>query len=396
MYGEQEYPVPPLLLPDHDQFESLEIITGCEAVQLFVQRAQAVKPDFQLTNQNARDVVEICSRLDGLPLAIELAAARCKLFSPKMLCERLESRLDTLVGGSYDLPDRMRTLRGSIDWSFNLLSDQEKKLFSRLSVFQGSRSIEAVIAVCAEDLSVDIFQTMESLLNKSLIHQEESPEGEIRLIFLGSIHEYALEQLEQYGQVDQFSKRHAEYFASFAEKAEPELFKDEQAYWFSQIKAEKDNLRSAINWAFDHGHAELSLRIISALREYWYTNGQFTEVINWIERGQKLTEAISASLYAKVFNTAAYLAFGMGDYRHGYGKMAIRIAREAGDKKNLAWALVDKRSTRRNDLSNGLGRRKIVNLGRSVHACIGGVRLDAAFIPYEFKIDMADSMINSS
>ena len=224
------------------------------------------------------------------------------------------------------LPARMRTLRGSIDWSFDLLEDQEKQLFSRLSVFQGSRSFEAIAAVCMEGLSIDLWEIMESLLNKSLINKEGSPEAEVRFIFLESIHEYAREQLEQSGEAERFRERHAEYFASLAEKAEPELFKAEQTYWFSWIKAENANLRTAINWAFDHGHAELSLRIISALREYWYTSGQYTETLAWIDRGLKSAEAIPASLHAKVLNTAAYLVYGMGDYKLDYVEGALHMA----------------------------------------------------------------------
>jgi predicted ATPase/DNA-binding SARP family transcriptional activator len=339
VYGEQELPVPAMLFPGGDGFMSPKEITRFEAIQLFTQRAQAVKPDFLLTDENAGDVVEICSRLDGLPLAIELAAARCKLFSPKMLCKRLESRLDTLVGGARDLPARMRTLRGSIDWSFHLLDDQEKQLFSRLSVFQGGRSIEAVAAVCMEGLSCDVLQTMESLLNKSLIHREESPDGGFRFTFLESIHQYAREQLEQYNQAERFGFLHAEYYTSLAEKAEPELFKAGQANWFSSLKAERDNLRTAIIWAFDNGHTELSLKIISSLREYWYIDGQFTETLAWINRGLKYAETIPALLHTKVLNTAAYLAFGMGDYKHDFVDQALRIAGKAGDEANLAWAL---------------------------------------------------------
>jgi predicted ATPase/DNA-binding SARP family transcriptional activator len=339
VYGEQEFPVPALLLPEQDGSVSPEEVAGVEAVELFIQRAQAVKPDFLLTDENARDVVEICSRLDGLPLAIELAAARSKLFTPKMLCERLERRLDTLVGGSRDLPARMRTLRNSIDWSYSLLDDQEKKLFSRLSVFQGGRTIEAIAAVCLEGLSIDVLEIIESLLNKSLIHQDVNPRAEIRFIFLESIHEYAREQLEGCGDAERFKQRHAEYYAALAEKAEPELFKPDQAYWFTRLDAEKDNFRTAINWAFEHGDAELSLRIISALWENWYINGQFTEVSAWINRGLKFAEEIPASLHAKVLNTAAYFAFTMGDYKLDYVEKAIHIAQQAGDKENLSWAL---------------------------------------------------------
>jgi tetratricopeptide (TPR) repeat protein len=273
-------------------------------------------------------------------LAIELAAARCKLFSPQMIHERLGNRLDTLVGGSRDLPVRLQTLRGTIDWSYNLLDEQEKKLFSRLSVFQGGRTVEAVEAVCSQDLNINILDGLESLLNKSLIGKDESHEWEIRFIFLESIHEYAREQLEHMEGVNRLSRRHAEYFVSLAESAEPKLFMQEQVYWYSRLRAEKDNLRTAINWSYESGNVELGLRIISALREYWYTDGQFTEVLNWIKLGLKKAEKVPSSLHVKVLNTASYLAFGMGDYKQIYEKEAISIARKAGDVNDLAWSLV--------------------------------------------------------
>jgi non-specific serine/threonine protein kinase len=193
-----------------------------------------------------------------------------------------------------------------------------------------------------EGLSIDLLEGMESLLNKSLIQQEVGSQTVPRFFFLESIHEYAREQLEQFQVADQFRKRHAEYFSSFAEKAEPEVFKDEQAEWFSRINSEKDNLRTAINWAYDHDYPELSLRIISALWQYWYNRGQFTEVMTWINRGLIHAETIPASLHVKVLNTAAYFAFTTGNYENEFGEKAIHIAREGGDKKNLAWALFNK------------------------------------------------------
>src|SRR5215218_1842439 len=192
LYGEHVYPVPPLTLPDLKRPPPLERLTQYEAVGLFVERARALKPDFKVTNDSAPAVAEICVRLDGLPLAIELAAARITMLPPKAMLQRLTSRLKLLTGGARDLPVRQRTLRGAIEWSHTLLGDGEKTLFARMAVFSGGRTLEAVEAVCDAqgDLPVDSFEGVSSLLDKSLLRQEEGPEGEPRFVMLETIHEY--------------------------------------------------------------------------------------------------------------------------------------------------------------------------------------------------------------
>jgi len=200
VYGEQEYHVPPLVVPDLDNVDDSRTLLDCEAVELFCQRAQAVKPDFNLKKNNASAVAEICVRLDGLPLAIELAAARSKLLSPEMIRSRLESRLEVLTGGARDLPSRLQTLRGTIDWSYDLLDKGEKVLFARLSVFQGGRTIEAAEAICATGLSIPVIDGLESLLNKSLLYREEGLGGQPRFLMLETIHEYAREKLAESGE----------------------------------------------------------------------------------------------------------------------------------------------------------------------------------------------------
>jgi len=214
LYGEHEYAVPPLALPDPERLPSVESLTQYEAVRLFVERAQAAKADFSVTNEKAQAVAEICVRLDGLPLAIELAAARIKVLSPQKMLARLGNRLKLLTGGAQDLPDRQRTLRSTIEWSYGLLEDGEKVLFARLSVFAGGRTLEAIEAICdtGGDLPVDVLDGLSSLVDKSLLKQEEGVGGEPRFVMLETIHEYARERLQGGGEAEEVRRLHAEYF----------------------------------------------------------------------------------------------------------------------------------------------------------------------------------------
>src|ERR687893_813113 len=263
VYGEQEFPVPPLELPDHKRLLSVERLTQYEAVRLFIERAKAARPDFSVTNENAPAVAEICVRLDGLPLAIELAAARIKLLTPKAMLERLGSRMKLLRGGSCDLPERQRTLRGTIEWSHALLEESDQVLFARLAVFSGGRTLEAIEAVCDTegDLPVDALEGVSSLLDKSLLVREETSEEESRFVMLETIHEYAREKLHESGEAAELSRLHAEYFLAFAEEAEPELEGTEQAPWMERLEADYDNCRAALSWLLEVGEAELALRI---------------------------------------------------------------------------------------------------------------------------------------
>ena len=210
LYGEHEYSVPPLALPDPERPPSVERLTQYEAVRLFVERAQAAKADFSVTNENAPAVAEICYRLDGLPLAIELAAARIKVLSPQKMLGRLGNRLKLLTGGARDLPERQRTLRSTIEWSYGLLEEGEKVLFARLSVFAGGRTLEAIEAICdaGGDLPVDVLDGLSSLVDKSLLKQEEGVGGEPRFVMLETIHEYAREKLQGSGEAEEL-RRHA-------------------------------------------------------------------------------------------------------------------------------------------------------------------------------------------
>jgi predicted ATPase/DNA-binding CsgD family transcriptional regulator len=212
LYGEHEFAVPPLQVPDLRQQLSPDALRTYEAVDLFVQRARALAPSFTLDDANAASVAAICVHLDGLPLAIELAAARTRLYSPRTLLVRLSSRLDALTDGPRDLPARQKTLRDTLTWSYNLLDDDEKVLFARLGVFAGGCTLEAAQAVCSDGLALDISAGLESLLNKSLLRQEAGPDGEPRFIMLETMREYALERLDEFRETDSVRERHGRYF----------------------------------------------------------------------------------------------------------------------------------------------------------------------------------------
>jgi predicted ATPase len=340
VYGEQQYAVPPLTVPDSESIASLRGLSQYEAVELFCQRARAVRPDFSLTEENAPYVCEICVRLDGLPLAIELAAARSKLLSPESMCARLESRLVTLTGGPRDLPARTQTLRSAIDWSYDLLDADEKRLLDRLSVFQGGRSIEAVETVCNSDLSIGVLDGLESLLNKNLLVAKAGRTGETRFYMLETIHEYARERLAQSGETDDLRRRHALYFVALAECAEVELHGARQEYWYARLTDELDNIRAAIDWTFDHVDVELGARLVAALRDFWYFTGLFAESSTWIERSLQAGDRISPATRVRTLNFASRLAYARGDYVDGefLARKVLPLAHHINDKENYALA----------------------------------------------------------
>jgi predicted ATPase/class 3 adenylate cyclase len=285
LYGEHEFPVPPLSMPDLKRPPLLERLTHYEAVRLFLERAQAVKPDFKVTNESAPAVAEICVRLDGLPLAIELAAARIKMLPPKAMLQRLSSRLKLLTGGARDLPERQRTLRATIEWSFALLDEGEQLLFGRLAVFSGGRTLEAIEAICdAEgDLPVEVFEGVSSLVDKSLLRQEEGPNGEPRFVMLETVHEFAREKLHGSGETEEIKRTHAEYFLTLAEEANPQLRGPDQLQWLESLEAEHDNMRAALSWALERKEAEVALRLGDALWVFWSIRGYQSEGRRWLE-----------------------------------------------------------------------------------------------------------------
>ena len=307
--------MPPLSLPDPERLPSLERLTQYEAVRLFVERAQDARPDFSVTNENAPAVAEICARLDGLPLAIELAAARIKVLPPQKMLDRLRDRLKLLTRGARDLPERQRTLRATMEWSYALLEEDEKALFARLSVFAGGRTLEAIEAICdAEgDLPVDVLDGVESLVDKSLLREEEGPGGEPRFVMLETVHEYAREKLEESGEAEELRRLHAEYFLALAEEAEPELKGARQYEWLERLEAEHDNMRAALSWLLEDGDVEPGLRLAGALRRFWHVRGYFDEGRRWLEQALAKDSRASASARAKALDAVGGLAHDQGD-----------------------------------------------------------------------------------
>jgi predicted ATPase/class 3 adenylate cyclase len=315
LYGEHEFPVPPLTLPDLKSPPPLERLTQYEAVRLFVDRARAVKPDFSITNESAPAVAEICVRLDGLPLAIELAAARIKMLPPKAMLQRLSSRLKLLTGGARDLPERQRTLRGAIEWSYALLDEGEQVLFARLAVFSGGRTLEAVDAICDAqgDLPVDTFEGVSSLLDKSLLRQEEGPGGEPRFVMLETVHEFAREKLQKSAEAGEIKRTHAQYFLTLAEEAYPQLKGANQLEWLDRLEAEHDNMRAALSWALERKEVEVAIRLGGALWLFWFVRGYHSEGRRWLQEALAIEERISPGSRAMALAGVGWLAAHQGD-----------------------------------------------------------------------------------
>ena len=340
VYGEHEFPVPPLALPDSRSKASVEVLSHCPAVALFVQRAVAAKPDFELNRENAAAVTEICARLDGLPLAIELAAARVKVLSPSLMLTRLANRLQLLTGGARDLPQRQQTLRATMDWSYDLLSAAEKKLFRRLSVFAGGCNLEGVEAVCDTkgDLDLNLLDGMASLLDKSLVQQIEHVKDESRFVILETIREYALEKLEASGELPLTRRAHAAYCLVLAE----EDATGESEEWLERFGLEHDNFRAGLEWLTDTGNAEWGLRLGTALFRFWEVRESLAEGRDSLGKLLKLAGAQAPTkARARALFAAGVLAGGQGDYPSADALMSESqdIARRLGDKTGIAVSL---------------------------------------------------------
>ena len=336
--GEHEYPVAPLAVPDPSA--PAEGLAGYEAVRLFVERARAVQPDFEATGAAAQAVAEICRRLDGLPLAIELAAARVRLLGPQALLARLGRRLALLTAGPRDLPARQQTLRATLEWSHALLTAGEQVLFARLAVFAGGCTLEAAEAVCNADgdLPIDVLDGVESLVAKSLL-REVGAGGEPRVGMLETVHEYAGERLAASGAAGALRRRHARYFLGLAEQAEPHLGGGDQAAWLKRLQADHDNLRAALGWSLA-GEPEVGLRLAGALWRFWEICGYFTEGRGWLEQALAGSGGAPA-LRAKALTGASTMAFCQGDYQqatalHG---QALLLFRRLGDARGVAFSL---------------------------------------------------------
>ena len=342
--GEHEYQVPPLKLPDPGPLPGIETLERYSGIALFIQRARAVKPGFTLTSENAMAVARICAHLDGLPLAIELAAARIKVLSPPAMLDRLGSRLEFLKGGARDLPDRHQTLRQAIGWSYDLLTEDEKVFFRRLAVFTGGCTLEAVEQVCGTEGGprMDALDAVAALVDKSLLRQEEGPGGDPRFVMLETIREYGLECLKAAGEREGAQRAHAAYFLGITDQAEAELTGPRQSQWLDRLEGEHDNLRAALSWAEGQGEAEIALRLGASLWRFWLVRGHMREGRQRLERLLRLEGARArTSARARVLHGLGTIIHEISDYAEArpYAEESLSIWRELGDKKGTARAL---------------------------------------------------------
>jgi predicted ATPase len=353
---EQLVPVPPLALPDPVQLPDLAHLEQTPAVALFVERACEARPAFAFTSENAAPIVEICQRLDGLPLALELAAARLSLLTPAALLARLERRLPLLSRGARDLPERQQTLRNTIAWSYDLLEAGEQRLFRRLSVFAGGFTLEAAQAVCIfeafgpsspgqPDDGV-VLEQLAQLLDKSLVQPQQGTGGEPRFSMLETIWEYAREQLATSGEEGAMQERHAHYFLRLAEEAWTHLSSPEWDIWLRRLEREDANLRAALAWCkAKKDGAEIGLRLAGALDYYWFLHDDVHEGRTWLEGMLARTDSTDRSAArGKALVGAGWLAWAEGDYEAASPRAeeGLSIAREMGDKRwigNAEWSL---------------------------------------------------------
>jgi len=361
VYGEQELAVRPLHVPDLKALPSLAALSQYEAVKLFIERAMAAKADFQVTNENAPALAGICERVDGLPLALELAAARIKLFSPQALLSRLETSLTLLAGGSRDLPDRQQTLNGAIAWSYDLLDEPHKRLFARFSVFARGANLEQAEEVSgpASELGVDVLSGLDELADQSLLRRMPDFD-EPRLLMLQVMREFAAERLEASGEAAAIRDRHAAAYQALAEAAEPHLFGTDRKQWLDRLEMDHDNFRAAFDWAQSRGNDVRALNLGAAFWRFWQMRGHLRE-------GRARIEAILASPAAqnhpaertRALEAAGGIAYWQGELRdaQAFYDECLELARAAGDKKILANALYNAcfpRMVDKSDLDGGL------------------------------------------
>jgi predicted ATPase/transcriptional regulator with XRE-family HTH domain len=359
--GEHEFIVPPLRFVDLGKSSSDEELVSSPAVQLFVQRAQAVNLAFRLTPENSITVAKICARLDGLSLAIELAASRIKFLTPAALLARLEgtspedSPLNVLVGGGQDLPTRQQTMRRAIDWSYNLLSKSEQDLFRHLAVFVGGCSLEAVAAVCGDIANESLLMTpsassmnifadkLASLVDQSMLRQINTAGGEQRFEMLESLREYALERLAAHGKEwTVLKRRHAKYFMALAEAAESRLAGNEQEIWLERLEMEHDNLLAALTWSYtSQDEGEIGLLLAGAVWQFWLIRGYVNEGTGWFSRLIERAKSAPKLARARAFNGFGFLNWAWNDFPKAKILLneSLSIFRELEDKHGIAWVL---------------------------------------------------------
>jgi predicted ATPase/class 3 adenylate cyclase len=342
LYGEQSFAVPPLALPDPTHLRNLADLSSNEAVTLFLERARVARPDFVLTQESAQAVAEICVRLDGLPLAIELTASRIRLLEPREILARVQQHLPVLTGGPTNLPARQRTLRATIEWSYELLQRQEQPLFGRLAVFTGGCTLEAAEAVCNPDgeLGLNTLDGLASLVEQSLVRRYDQA-SESRFGMLETIREYAHDKLEADATLDAVAARHSGYYRDLAEIAEGHFMGPEQVAWLDRFEREHDNVRAALTHALEADDAETGLRLAAALWRFWQQRGYLREGRSWLEAVLALDPRTVSQARAKAYIALGGLAYWLSDVdatERAY-ESAVSASRQLGDRDTEGEAL---------------------------------------------------------
>lgn len=393
LHGEQEFPVPPLALPDWERKESIESFLRCEAVELFVQRAQAVNPSFRATVSSLPAIAEICIRLDGLPLAIELAASRMKIFTPVQLLERLDRTLQILAAKGSSSPERHRTLKNTIGWSYDLLDEKQRLLFRRLAVFVDGFTVETAEAICGAAPSggpdLDVFEGIDSLLNKSLLRQSIGEEaGGMRFWMLQTIREYAIALLDSADDAAEIRCSHARYFASLAETFHAAMYGDtlggpDENAWLGRISAEHGNIIAALEWSTSGGELEQAFRIVGHLLPYYFNQAHLHEVSFWTDKLVALSQGMDPRLAGRVYRVAGFASLYSGDKETAERRYATAeaLARKAGDLEGEGHAIttsalsmsaapefktaIEERLRRAIDLFTKAGNRRMIGMARN-------------------------------
>jgi len=341
--GEHAYHVAPLPVPDLKSARDLTELSRYGSVALFVLHAKAVQPDFRLTKSNASAVVEICAKLDGLPLAIEMAAAHITMLPPQAMLKRLKSRLKLLTGGKRNRSARQQTLRGAIEWSYELLTEAEKTLFARLAVFVDGCTLEAIEAVCGEaDEDDDLLDVLRSLIDKNLLRQQEQESEEPRFEMLSTIREYALELLIKVGKREELQRRHAQYYLELAELAVPSLTGNEQKLWITRLSKEYENMQAVLTWFLEQQDIEAGLRLVGALWRFWLMYGHLSIGRKWLDQYLTMKDArdVAGIIRAKALLGASGLARAQGDYQDASLRAteALAIGQELQNKEIISEA----------------------------------------------------------
>jgi predicted ATPase/DNA-binding SARP family transcriptional activator len=343
-YGEVEFAVAPMPLPDRNLSRRAEDLAKVASVALFVARSRGVNPHFVLNAENSAAVAEICTRLDGLPLAIELAAARTKLLSPAAILARMENRLEFLVDRNRSQEQRHQTLRSTLDWSYQLLKPVEQQTLALLSVFAGGFSLEAAESVCAPCGIADVLEQIEALIDNSLL-MYTAEEGEARFRMLYIIRSYARERLAERGDNSKAGRFHALYYQQLAEQIAPKLHTAEQARWMAYLETEQDNLRAALAWCIAHDEAASGIALVAALQDFWERVGHMSEGIQWLEQMLRLPSAqMTGAARAYALTAMGQLLLNTSDVYSGRARPflqeSIEISRQYGEQAALAKALL--------------------------------------------------------